>query len=130
MERALRLYDFLLKNYDEGKYYSKYEICKELSDLYYYDENETRKCRAIEKDVNKINSSGLFNHVIVSNKTGYKIGNKEQVKKYLTKMICRDLRSLVRNKRIQKMVGLDGQLEFDFDNGIIDEFLVYLNGGK
>lgn len=126
MERAMMLYNFLVENFEEDKYFSKYEICKALSSIYYYDENETRKCRAIEQDVNKINSSGMVNCIIVSNKTGYKIGTKEQVKKYLTKMISRSLRSLVRDKKLAKRAGLYGQLGFDLDTGEIEELLVFL----
>lgn len=126
MERAINLYNFLVENFDVEKYYSKYEICQALNHIYHYNENDTRKCREIEADVNKINSSGLVNCIIVSNRTGYKIGTKEQVKKYLTKMISRSLRSLVRDKKLAKRAGLDGQLGFDFNTGEIEELLVFL----
>ena len=126
MERAINLYNFLVENFDEEKYYSKYEICQALSNIYHYDENDTRKCREIEKDVNIINSSGLVNHIIVSSRIGYKIGTREQVKKYLTRMISKSLRSLVRDKKLAKRVGLEGQLGFDLNTGEIEELLVFL----
>ena len=71
-------------------------------------------------------NSRIDKRIIVSNKTGYKIGTKEQVKKYLTKMISRSLRSLVRDKKLAKRAGLDGQLGFDLDTGEIEELLVFL----
>ena len=128
MDREKALYDYLIKNYDEERYISKYEISKDLSDFYFYDPNDSRKCREIEEDVLKINFSSEYDKIIVSNRKGYKIGNKEQIKTYIGRLYKRDKKSLARTSVLRKKNSLDGQLTTDDDfNEVLSEIRVYIN---
>lgn len=129
MIRERALYDYLIKNYSEDRYISKYEICKDLKDFYVYDPEETRICRDIENDVARINFSAEFDKIIVSNKKGYKIGNKEQIKKYIERLYKRDKKSLARTSVLRKKNSLDGQMSADEDFvEVLNEIRVYING--
>lgn len=128
MSREKALYEYLIKNYDESRYISKYEICKDLSEFYNYNPNDTRICREIESDVSKINFSGDFDKIIVSNRKGYKIGNKEQIKAYIERLYKRDLKSLARTSVLRKKNSLNGQMTTDNDfNEVLNEIKVYVN---
>ena len=128
MIRERALYDYLIKNYSEDRYISKYEICKDLSEFYIYDPEETRICRDIENDVARINFSAEFDKIIVSNKKGYKIGNKEQIKNYIERLYNRDKKSLARTSVLRKKNSLDGQVVADDEfSSLLDEIRVYIN---
>lgn len=128
MEREQALYDFLVKNYDEEKYISKYEICQNLKDYYEYDVEDSRKCREIELDVSRINFSASFDKIVVSNRKGYKIGNKSQIKDYIARLYKRDLKSLARTSVLRKKNSRDGQAVADEDfSEVLDEINVYIH---
>lgn len=128
MSREKALYDFLIDNYEDERYISKFEICQNLKDFYEYNPEDTRMCREIESDVSKINFSGEFDKIIVSNKKGYKIGNKAQIKDYINRLYKRDLKSLARTSVLRKKNSRDGQLEAnDNFNEVLDEIRVYIN---
>lgn len=128
MEREQALYDFLVANYDDNKYISKYEICQNLKDYYIYNPEDTRICRIIENDVSKINFSSSYDKIIVSNKKGYKIGNKEQIKDYIHRLYKRDLKSLARTSVLRKKNSRDGQYEADEDfSEVLNEISVYID---
>jgi ribosomal protein L23 len=128
MNREKALYNYLIQNYDEERYISKYEICKDLSEYYNYNPEDTRICREIESDVSRINFSAEFDKIIVSSKKGYKIGNKEQIKNYIERLYNRDLKSLARTSIIRKKNSLDGQVVADDEfSSLLDEIRVYIN---
>lgn len=128
MSRENALYEYLIKNYDEDKYISKYEICKDLSDYYTYNPEDTRMCREIESDVLKINFSANFDKIIVSSRKGYKIGNKEQIKAYIERLYKRDRKSLARTSVLRKKNSYDGQLTTGDDfSEVLEEIKVYVN---
>lgn len=114
--RQYRLHDFLLSRYDEGRYISKKEICEALPEFYEWNENCTRMCRAIESDVHAINADLTIQKIIVSNKNGYKIGNKAEVEKYLKKRFIRDWNNIKLSRHMAKKVALDGQMRLVFGN--------------
>lgn len=127
MSREQALYNFLIQNYSEDRYISKYEICQNLSEYYFYNPDDTRICRIIENDVSKINFSAEFDKIIVSNKKGYKIGNKEQIRAYISRLYKRDKKSLARTSILRKKNSLDGQTTADEEfSGMLDEIRVYL----
>lgn len=128
MNKEQALYNFLVENYDDEKYISKYEICQNLKDFYIYDPNDTRICREIERDVRTINFSGEFDKIVVSNRKGYKIGNKAQIKTYIDRLYKRDLKSLARTSILRKKNSRDGQLEADDEFGdVLNEIRVYIS---
>ena len=128
MSREQALYNFLVDNYEEEKFISKFEICKNLEDFYKYNPDDTRICREIEEDVSKINFSSDFDKIVVSSKKGYKIGNKEQIRKYIDRLYKRDLKSLARTSVLRKKNSRDGQLEADNDFGeVLNEIRVYIS---
>lgn len=128
MDREKALYNYLVENYDEDRYISKFEICQNLNEFYSFNPDETRICREIERDCRTINFSGEFDKIIVSNRKGYKIGNKEQIKTYIERLYNRDLRSLARTSVLRKKNSRDGQLEADDNFGdILNEIRVYIS---
>lgn len=115
--RQINLYNYLLLKYDEERYISKKEICKDLP--YEYPRHlETNKnegnCSVaffrISDDVKKINSNESIKHIIVSNKKGFKIANKEEARRYLESRFRRDLKSLKLDWQLKKKISSDGQL--------------------
>lgn len=110
--RQNTLYNYLVENYDEEAFIPKAQIVNDL-DCYNANENETRFCRTMELDVRAINSSDEYDKIIVSNRIGYKIGNKAQVSAYLKRLFKRDFKSLKRNWLLTKKKGLNGQAFFD-----------------
>lgn len=128
MSREKALYEFLIDNYEDDRYISKFEICQNLKDFYEYNPEDTRMCREIESDVSKINFSGEFDKIVVSSRKGYKIGNKTQIKDYINRLYKRDLKSLARTSILRKKNSRDGQLEAtDNFNEVLDEIRVYIN---
>ena len=127
MDREKALYNFLVENYDEERYISKYEICQKLNEHYKYNAGDQRGCREIEKDVSKINFSGEFDRIVVSCKKGYKIGNKSQIRDYIYKLYRRDLKSLARTSVLRKKNSKDGQLvASDSFGDVLNEIKVYV----
>lgn len=108
------LYRYLKKNYADDKFITKQQICEDTK-AYKFDKNSKRLCRAIEQDIRVINESEVIQKIIVSNKTGYKIGNKEEVKKYIDKRFKRDLKSLKLNWKLINKVKLDKQTRLTFE---------------
>lgn len=128
MNRQEALYNFLVDNYDEERYISKKEICENLNEYYSFNPNDTRMCREIERDCHTINFSSEFDRIIVSSRKGYKIGNKEQIKKYIERLYKRDLKSLARTSVLRKKNSLDGQLTTDDNFGeVLSEIRVYIS---
>ena len=127
MEREIALYNFLIKNYDDEKYISKYEIAENLKDYYFYDPEDSRKCREIEEDVLKINFSPEFDKIIVSSRKGYKIGNKTQIKEYIERLYKRDKKNLARTSMLRKKNSYNGQFTVDEDfSEVLNEIKVYV----
>lgn len=126
-KRRNALYNYLIDKYDDISYISKLEICNDLSSFYQHKDGETRLCRVMEDDVRCINSNNLYEKIIVSNKYGYKIGNKLQVENYIKRLFKRDLKSLKRNYLLTKKKGLDGQLNIYFEE--IKTFMKGENNG-
>lgn len=114
-KRQWILYRYLKKRYKDNKYISKKEICTDLKN-YSYNENETRLCRTIESDVRTINESDEIQKIIVSNHEGYKIGNKEEVEQYLNRRFNRDYENIKLNWKLAKKVSLDKQMRLTFGN--------------
>ena len=131
--RQWALYNFLKDNYQENYYISKRTICTWLPEHYQIKENDTRMCREIENDVRKINSCDVIQKIIVSNKTGYKIGSQEECRKYLDKRFLRDLKNLKLNWKLQDKIENDEQMRFTFSNyerNYIETFISALERGK
>lgn len=114
--RQWDLYNFLKEQYADGVYLSKYDICNALPQHYQVNIKQTRLVRIIEGDVRKINECQTIQKIIVSNKTGYKIGNEKEVTEYLNKRFRRDYRSLKLNWELSRKVALDGQYRLAFAN--------------
>lgn len=128
MDREKALYNYLVENYDEDRYISKFEICQNLNEFYSFNPEDTRICREIERDCRTINFSGEFDKIIVSSRKGYKIGNKEQIKTYIERLYKRDLKSLARTSVLRKKNSRDGQLEADDNFGdVLNEIRVYIS---
>ena len=126
MNREEILYNYLIENYDEEKYISKYEICQNLNEHYFYNPEDKRVCREIENDVLKINFSGDFDKIIVSSKKGYKIGNKTQISDYINRLYKRDKKSLARTSVLRKKFSKNGQLVSEDFNEVLNEIKVYV----
>ena len=109
--RHYKLYEYLKDNYEEGKFISKQQICKDLKDFYQINEKETRYCRKLEEDVREINDDETLTKIIVSNKKGYKIGSKEEVQKYIKKRMLRDVKSINLTRKLARKYKLDRQMQ-------------------
>lgn len=112
--RQWDLYNFLKKQYADGVYISKAQICEALPEHYQMKEKETRTCRILEDDVREINDCPTIQKIIVSNSKGYKIGNQAEVTEYLNKRFRRDYKSLKLNWALANKVALDGQMRLAF----------------
>ena len=121
--RQWALYNFLKDNYEDGLYISKETICTWLPEHYQIKDNETRTCRTIENDIREINNCDLIQKIIVSNKVGYKIGNKEECLRYLKKRWDRDIKSIELNRKLSEKVGLDNQMRLTFGKGFERDYI-------
>ena len=68
----------------------------------------------MEADVRAINDSDVIQKIIVSDSTGYKIGNEKQVLDYLEKRFNRDFKSLKLNWKLTRKVRMDKQMRLVF----------------
>lgn len=109
--RQWSLYNFLKEQYADGVYISKKEICKALPQYYTLDNKATRLCRDIEHDIRVINESTKIQKIIVSNRKGYKIGNKDEVDDYLSKRTALEVKSRNLTKKLKIKAKLDGQMK-------------------
>ena len=114
--RQWDLYNYLKSQYADGVYISKQDICKALPQHYQIKENESRWCTLIEFDVRAINECPIIQKIIVSNKKGYKIGNKEEVTEYLNKRFRRDSKNMKLNWALADKVALNNQMRLAFGN--------------
>ena len=114
--RCYKLYEYLKDNYQDGVYISKEQICEDLSEFYQINPNQTRICRNLERDVRLINDDDTLSKIIVSNSTGYKIGSKVEVQKYIKKRMLRDVKSITLTRKIARKYKLDKQFQMVFNN--------------
>lgn len=123
--RHYKLYEYLKDNYEEGKFISKQQICKDLNEFYKMNEKETRYCRRLEEDVREINDDENLTKIIVSNKKGYKIGSKEEVQKYIKKRMLRDVKSINLTRKLARKYKLDKQFQivFNSEKEIVETFM-------
>lgn len=123
--RHYKLYEYLKDNYEEGKFISKQQICKDLNEFYKMREKETRYCRKLEEDVREINDDETLTKIIVSNKKGYKIGSKEEVQKYIKKRMLRDVKSINLTRKLARKYKLDKQFQivFNSEKEIVETFM-------
>lgn len=123
--RHYKLYEYLKDNYEEGKFISKQQICKDLNEFYKMNEKETRYCRKLEEDVREINDDETLTKIIVSNKKGYKIGSKEEVQKYIKKRMLRDVKSINLTRKLARKYKLDKQFQivFNSEKEIVETFM-------
>lgn len=103
------LYRYLKKNYAEGVYISKYQICQDI-EQYKYNTKQTRMCRDIESDIRALNSSDEIHKIIVSNRVGYKIGNKQEVWEYLMKREDKQRNSYILTNKLWEKARLNKQM--------------------
>lgn len=114
--RQWDLYLFLKSKYSENRYISKLEICTALPMHYKYGADDEHKCRMIEADVRIINSQEEIQKIIVTNKTGYKIGTKAEVTEYLNRRFRKAGKAMKLNWLLANKVGLNGQMRLTFGN--------------
>ena len=114
--RQYKLYEYLKEHYEDGVYISKQKICEDLKEHYQINENATRVCRALERDVRIINDDDTLTKIIVSNSKGYKIGSKVEVQKYIKKRMLRDVKSINLTRKIAKKYKLDKQMQMVWNN--------------
>ena len=112
--RQWDLYNFLKKQYADGVYISKAQICEALPEHYAIKQNETRACRDIEFDVRIINSNEIIQKVIVSNSKGYKIGNETECESYLKTRIKREVQSFKLTKMLKRKLKKNNQTRLTF----------------
>lgn len=123
--RQWELYKLLKLNYADGKFISKREICDLLPQYYTYDENTNRHNVDIEKDIRAINDDNVIQKCIVSNRTGYKIGNEEECNEYLKRRFTSIFNSLKSLYGIKKRLQNNNQyrLVFNSEKEIIECFM-------
>jgi hypothetical protein len=68
----------------------------------------------MEADVRAINDCDIIQKIVVSDSTGYKIGNEAQVLDYLKKRFNRDFKSLRLNWKLAKKVKMNNQMRLVF----------------
>lgn len=105
--RQWTLYNFLRSNYKEGVYIDKFLISQVCG--YPWNPKSNRNGREIENDVRAINDCDRIQKIIVSNKEGYKIGNREETLEYIKSRFMRDFKSLKLSWKLTNKVKMDGQ---------------------
>lgn len=112
--RQWLLYGYLKENYTDDKFISKKEIASACG--YAFNDSSQRNCVDMEADVRAINDCDVIQKIIVSDSTGYKIGNEQQVFDYLEKRFKRDLKSLKLNWKLTRKVKMNNQMRIVFGN--------------
>lgn len=69
----------------------------------------------LKSDIRAINNADDVQQIVVSCKTGYKIGDRAEVKRYLQKRKMHALRSLKLTSKLYEKAGYHGQMFIDFD---------------
>lgn len=110
--RQWLLYGYLKEHYTEDTFISKKELASACG--YSFNDKSQRNCVDMEADVRAINDSDVIQKIIVSDSTGYKIGNERQVLDYLEKRFNRDFKSLKLNWKLTKKVRMDKQMRLVF----------------
>ena len=129
--RQWRLYTYLKEHYQEEVFISKKEIAAACG--YFFDETKQRNCVDMEADVRALNDSDIIQKIIVSDSTGYKIGNRNQVEAYFEKRLLRDLKSMKLTWKLVRKVKADKQMRIVFgqERDTIETFIKYkLEGGE
>lgn len=116
--RQKGLYKYLLtKSTSTSDFISKEEICKDLEQLYPRSSEKRNEHNStiyswIRADIKAINDQPEGDYKIVaSNKDGYKIANREEAEKYLSRRFKANLRALKRTNQMAKKLGLNGQFD-------------------
>lgn len=78
-----------------------------FSDAHFHD-SATR--HLLTKDIRTINKSEVIQKVIISNKYGVKIANREEFAQYINAEFASIFRKLARTRQKAKKAGLDGQM--------------------
>lgn len=125
--RQKALYDLLMQMSDRTDYISKQEIANLLPNYYTFYTDSQRNCVDMEEDVRSINNNDEYDHIVISNKNGYKIGSKEETENYIRKLFKRDFKSLKRNYRLAKKCRLDNQLQITEDGMNINKIETFIN---
>ena len=89
-------------------YVHKKELCSLVG--YEWKEESDRNGREIEFDIQKLNEHDSITMSIISNRTGYKIANREELKKWTEEQIEKTIKRLWRLYKLRKKALLDGQL--------------------
>jgi hypothetical protein len=106
------LYTYLKEHYSDDKFISKKELAQACG--YTFNDKSQRNCVDMEADVRAINDCDIIQKIVVSDSTGYKIGNEAQVLDYLKKRFNRDFKSLRLNWKLAKKVKMNNQMRLVF----------------
>lgn len=111
--RQWALYNLLKSNPD--RYLTQLSIVYALKDFYdtsfYNDQFHDSAARMqLTMDIRTINSSDVIQKVIISNRNGVKIANREEFEQYINAEFAAIFRKLARTRQKARKAGLDGQM--------------------
>lgn len=124
--RQWMLYRYLKSQYKRNEFISKEEISEHLPKLYGFDKSKDRNCRTLEQDIRKINESDEIQKIIVSSRFGYKIGNQEEVVKYINNRFNREFKNLKLDWKLVNKVKLNKQTRLTFQTQARDTIETFM----
>lgn len=115
--RQWALYN-LLKN-NPGKRFTQAEIAYSLKEYYTLpvvnlNFHDSAARLAITDDIRAINNSDVIQKIIISDRNGVRLANKEEFEKYIKGQFSAIFRKLERTRKKAKKGGLNGQMRMTF----------------
>ena len=117
--RQWAVYNLLKNNPD--RYLTQLHIVyalKEYYDVSFYNDqfHDSAARHMLTDDIRKINKSDVIQKVIISNRNGVKIANREEFAQYINAEFAAIFRKLARTRQKAKKAGLDGQMRIVLGN--------------
>ena len=118
--RQWAVYNLLKNNPD--RYMTQFEICLQLHTYFpiagvcAQEFHDSAARMMLTMDIRAINKSETIQKVIISNRRGVKIANKEEFAQYINSEFAAIFRKLARTRQKAKKAGLDGQMRIVLGN--------------
>ncbi len=111
LTRQWKLYNLLKERTELNIKTTVADICDLLPGEYILNKKQSNfsNCPQLYADIDIINNSSEVSHIIIKNNNSFKLGTKEEVKKYMEKCKIRALRQFRKYWDIERKVELNGQ---------------------
>lgn len=104
-----QLYEYLQHNYS-NRFISSKQIIKDIP-AYAEAKSAMGKVRHDAMELQREYAFGELNQCVIGlNSTGYKIGNQEEISRYISRRWKKDVKSMKLSRAIAEKAGLDGQM--------------------